>query len=87
MTLTDFPPIHDVVLVMEDTAAAGPFIRELKHNYILPTLEHFNGGPLSNDVPWAALKCASSYSLVLFRASDCIPRWAKTTQEMTVVNI
>ena len=37
-----FPPISDVVFVMEETAATALYLMaEMKDNYIVPTLEHF----------------------------------------------
>ncbi len=36
------PPLDDVVFVMEDTASAGPYLQELRANYVLPTLDHFS---------------------------------------------
>ena len=44
----------------------------MKTNYLLPALEHFNGGP-AQEVEFASLSCSSSFSLVPFRASDCMP--------------
>ena len=66
------PPLVDVVLLIEDTAYSGLHLPELKTNYIIPALEHFNGGPAS-DLDFASLKCSSSFSLVPFYASDCLP--------------
>ena len=37
-----FPPISDVVFVMEETAATALYLTaEMRDNYIVPTLEHF----------------------------------------------
>ena len=37
-----FPPISDVVFVMEETAATALYLMaEMRDNYIVPTLEHF----------------------------------------------
>jgi len=66
------PPIIDVVLVVEDTALGSTNMVELKTHYIVPTLEHFNGGPAS-DLEFASLSCSSSFSVVPFYASDCLP--------------
>jgi len=66
------PPIVDVVLVIEDTALGSTSMADLKSHYILPTLEHFNGGPVS-DLEFASLNCSSSFSVVPFYASDCLP--------------
>ena len=67
------PPIVDVVLLIEDTALGGFGFSEIKNNYIVPTLEHFNGGPASSDLDFASLSCSSSFSVVPFHASDCLP--------------
>merc|ERR1711936_745707 len=66
------PPIVDVVVVIEDTALGSTSMSDLKTHYILPTLEHFNGGPVS-DLEFASLNCSSSFSVVPFYASDCLP--------------
>ena len=66
------PPLVDVVLLVEDTALGGLHLQELKTQYIIPALEHFNGGPAS-DLDFASLKCSSSFSVVPFYASDCLP--------------
>ena len=37
-----FPPISDVVFVMEESAATALYLTsEMRDNYIVPTLEHF----------------------------------------------
>ena len=37
-----FPPISDVVFVMDETAATALYLTaEMRDNYIVPTLEHF----------------------------------------------
>ena len=37
-----FPPISDVVFVMEETASTALYLMpEMRDNYIVPTLEHF----------------------------------------------
>ena len=37
-----FPPISDVVFVMEESAATAMYLTsEMRDNYIVPTLEHF----------------------------------------------
>ena len=66
------PPIVDVVILIEDTALGSANLAEIKTNYLLPALEHFNGGPAS-DLDFASLKCSSSFSVVPFYASDCLP--------------
>jgi len=66
------PPIVDVVLVIEDTALGSTSMADIKTHYILPTLEHFNGGPVS-DLEFASIECSSSFTVVPFYASDCLP--------------
>jgi len=66
------PAIVDVVVLVEDTALGSTSIQEIKNNYLIPTLEHFNGGP-ATDVEFASLETSSTYSIVPFRASDCMP--------------
>jgi len=66
------PPIVDVVLVIEDTALGSTSMADLKTHYILPTLEHFNGGPVS-ELEFASIECSSSFTVVPFYASDCLP--------------
>ena len=63
-------------------------MQDIKNNYIVPALEHFNGGPAQevffilhvspnhydcHQVEFASLSCSSSFSIVAFRASDCMP--------------
>ena len=69
----NFGPIKDVVFVLEDTALGGSCMEELYRNYIVPTLEHFNGGN-TKEVPWASVACSSTFSLVRFQSADCLPR-------------
>ncbi len=40
----EHPPISDVVFIVEDTADMAPTIEEFTSSYIVPTLDHFNGG-------------------------------------------
>ena len=65
-------PVVDVVVLVEDTALGSTNIQELRASYLLPALEHFNGGP-AQEVEFASLECSSTFSLVPFRASDCMP--------------
>ena len=67
------PAIVDVVILVEDTALGGASMNELKTNYILPALENFNAGPVSDLDFSASLKTSSSFSVVPFYASDCLP--------------
>ncbi len=74
----DLPPINDVVFVVEDTAAAGAFISEMRGNYVVPILEALSGcAPASEAVTWASVNCSSTFTLVRFQAADCRPRSAK----------
>jgi hypothetical protein len=36
-----FPPIFDVIFVCEDTASAGQHREEMKANYVVTTVKHF----------------------------------------------
>ena len=67
------PAIVDVVILVEDTALGGANITELRNNYIVPALENFNSGPVSDLDFSASLKTSSSFSVVPFYASDCLP--------------
>ena len=69
--LPPLPPINDVVFVVEGTALNGIFMHELRTHYVAQILEHFLGGTPA--VPWAALNCSTSFTLVTFQGSDCIP--------------
>lgn len=69
---TTFRPINDVIFVVEDTHYNGQYIQDIKTNYIQPTLENFNGGA-GTDHDYAQLKCASAYTLILFKGADCLP--------------
>ena len=46
-TITNPTPIYYVVFVVEAVVALCGYFDLIKTNYILPTLEHFNGGPPS----------------------------------------
>ena len=50
--------VADVVFAIEATCNTGAYMSDIKNNYILPTLEHFNGGPISD------LDCGSVVSTV-----------------------
>ena len=67
------PPIVDVVILVEDTALGGDNIAQLKTNYILPALENLNCGPATDLDFSTTLKNTSSFSVVPFYASDCLP--------------
>jgi hypothetical protein len=42
-------------------------------SYILPTLDHFNRMAKTQTHPGKSIEFSNSFSLVLFRTSDCIP--------------
>jgi len=67
------PPLVDVAIIIEDTALGGAHMQDLRTNYIQPTLEHFNGGAAS-DLDFSSIDCSSSFSLIPFHASDCLPK-------------
>ncbi|XP_054762346.1 mediator of RNA polymerase II transcription subunit 25-like isoform X1 [Lytechinus pictus] len=62
----------DVVFVIEGNASLGAYFDELKGNYILPTLVHFNGGPLI-DSDFTGDYGKTVFSLVVFNSVDCFP--------------
>ncbi|XP_030845487.1 mediator of RNA polymerase II transcription subunit 25 [Strongylocentrotus purpuratus] len=62
----------DVVFVIEGNASLGAYFDELKGNYILPTLVHFNGGPLI-DSDFTGDYEKTVFSLVVFNSVDCFP--------------
>ena len=66
-------PIRDIVFVVEDTAISGSCIDELYHNYVVPTLEHMNGG-MTKETPWSSVSCSNTFSLALFQSGDALPR-------------
>ncbi|GIX96889.1 mediator of RNA polymerase II transcription subunit 25 [Caerostris darwini] len=65
----------DVVFVIEGTANMSPYIESLKSNYILPTLEYFNGSPPDDRDCGSDTNC-TMYALVVFFAADCAPETA-----------
>ena len=70
--LQDGGTFQDVVFVVEDTAAHGVFFaREMMANYVAGIVDKVAGG---REVPWASARCASTFTLVLFQASDCLPK-------------
>ena len=73
LSTTPEPPIVDVVILVEDTAQGGASMAEIKNNYIVPALENFNSGPVSDLDFSASLGSSSSFSVVPFYASDCLP--------------
>ena len=77
LILPEYAPIQNVVFVMEDTASAGPFIQELKANYIVPILDHFTDGGQKVVLPFASIKCTSTFTLVVFHAADSHPKYVR----------
>ena len=69
----NFGPIRDVVFVVEDTSLGGSCMEELYQSYIVPTLEHFNGGH-TKETPWSSVACSNTFSLALFQSVDSLPR-------------
>ncbi|GFS38181.1 mediator of RNA polymerase II transcription subunit 25 [Trichonephila inaurata madagascariensis] len=67
--------LSDVVFVIEGTANMSPYIENLKSNYILPTLECFNGSPADDRDCGSDTNC-TMYALVVFLAADCAPETA-----------
>ncbi|XP_013382575.1 mediator of RNA polymerase II transcription subunit 25 isoform X3 [Lingula anatina] len=65
-------PVSDVVLVVEATANLGAYFDDLLKSYVLPTLEHFDGGPPS-EIDYGFDYNCTLYSLVMFGAADCGP--------------
>ncbi|CAG0886248.1 unnamed protein product [Cyprideis torosa] len=63
--------VSDVVFVIEATSNTGAYITDIKTSYIVPTLEHFNGGPLP-DLDCGSLLTSTLYNIVLFFGSDVI---------------
>ncbi|XP_064480426.1 mediator of RNA polymerase II transcription subunit 25-like isoform X12 [Ornithodoros turicata] len=62
--------VADVVFVVEGTANLSPYVESLKSNYIVPTLEYFNGGPV-DDRDCGYDSNSTTYALVVFMAADC----------------
>ncbi|CAL1263811.1 unnamed protein product [Larinioides sclopetarius] len=69
--------LADVVFVIEGTANMSPYIESLKSNYILPTLEYFNGSPADDRDCGSDTNC-TMYALVVFLAADCAPETSST---------
>ena len=64
---------NDVVFLVEGTSACGAYLQEIKTGYIAPTVEYFNGGPISEDKDCGSETFATLYSLVVYRSSDSLP--------------
>lgn len=69
---TIFPPVSDVVFVIESTANLAAHIDVLKNSYIIPTLEYFNGGPPDPTDYGCDFSC-TLYALVAFHSADIAP--------------
>uniref|UniRef100_A0A8C1VES7 Mediator of RNA polymerase II transcription subunit 25 n=1 Tax=Cyprinus carpio TaxID=7962 RepID=A0A8C1VES7_CYPCA len=66
------PSVSDVVFVIEGTANLGPYFESLRNNYILPTIEYFNGGPPA-ETDFGGDYGGTQYGLVVFNTVDCAP--------------
>ncbi|XP_056609649.1 mediator of RNA polymerase II transcription subunit 25 isoform X2 [Triplophysa dalaica] len=64
--------VSDVVFVIEGTANLGPYFESLRNNYILPTIEYFNGGPPA-ETDFGGDYGGTQYGLVVFSTVDCAP--------------
>uniref|UniRef100_A0A9J7YK75 Mediator of RNA polymerase II transcription subunit 25 n=2 Tax=Cyprinus carpio TaxID=7962 RepID=A0A9J7YK75_CYPCA len=64
--------VSDVVFVIEGTANLGPYFESLRENYILPTIEYFNGGPPA-ETDFGGDYGGTQYGLVVFNTVDCAP--------------
>ncbi|XP_042576252.1 mediator of RNA polymerase II transcription subunit 25-like isoform X5 [Cyprinus carpio] len=64
--------VSDVVFVIEGTANLGPYFESLRNNYILPTIEYFNGGPPA-ETDFGGDYGGTQYGLVVFNTVDCAP--------------
>ncbi|XP_053384531.1 mediator of RNA polymerase II transcription subunit 25-like isoform X2 [Mercenaria mercenaria] len=72
----------DVVFVVEGTANLGAYIEDLKTNYILPTLEKFNGGP-PDPIDYGDDYSCTLYNLVTFFSADIAPDSATRCSDLT----
>ncbi|WAR01131.1 MED25-like protein [Mya arenaria] len=81
MVALDKPPV-DVVFVVEGTANLGAYIDDLKTNYILPTLEKFNGGP-PDPIDYGHDYSCTLYNLVTFFSADIAPDSATRCSDLT----
>ena len=64
---------NDVVFLVEGTSSCGAYMNELKANYIGPTVEYFNGGPVLEDRDCGSETFATLYSLVVYHSADRLP--------------
>ena len=64
---------NDIVFLVEGTSACGAYMNEIKMNYIVQTVEYFNGGPIVEDRDCGSETFATLYSLVVYHSADCLP--------------
>ena len=64
---------NDVVFLVEGTASCGAYLNEIKSSYVLPTVENFHGGSISEDKDCGSESFATLYSLVVYHSSDTSP--------------
>ncbi|XP_066150822.1 mediator of RNA polymerase II transcription subunit 25-like isoform X1 [Euwallacea fornicatus] len=78
---TDHGGQADVVFVIEATAVNGAYLAEIKANYIIPSLEHFNQGNIAkiDDNALVAETAISFYGIVTYQAADCLPNLTADT--------
>ncbi|KAL3841340.1 hypothetical protein ACJMK2_019499 [Sinanodonta woodiana] len=74
--------LFDVVFVVEATANMGAYIDELKSAYIIPALEHFNGGP-PDPTDYGNDYSCTLYNMVTFFANDIAPDTATRCSDLT----
>ncbi|XP_064604041.1 mediator of RNA polymerase II transcription subunit 25-like isoform X2 [Liolophura sinensis] len=84
------PGVADVVLVVEATANLGAYLDILKPQYIVPTLEYFNGGP-PDPTDYGQDNSCTLYNIVYFHSGDVAPEPAArctntTTSTHTVLD-
>ena len=77
----DHPPLKDVVFAVEETSALNGHMEDLISLYLVHALEYFNDGPHTTvERAWASVECANTFTLVLFKSSDCRPRLVTTSR-------
>ncbi|XP_076378614.1 mediator of RNA polymerase II transcription subunit 25 isoform X2 [Megalopta genalis] len=62
----------DVIFVIEGTAVNGAYLNDLRTNYVGPTLEYFNQGPIE-DREYVSENSSTLYGIVIYHAADCLP--------------
>ncbi|CAC5362713.1 MED25 [Mytilus coruscus] len=83
MVISDsFKNPSDVVFVVEGTANLGGYIDVLKENYIIPTLEVFNGGP-ADPTDYGRDYSCTLYNMVTFYSADIMPDPAARCSDVT----